>query len=140
MLARARLLVCEDVQQQAERSHIQRNEDESPLHHHRLWVAPKLIPGNVAGRRERDQKPREEEIVDGLNEHGGSPEGENCIRAFNATQRCAAPANALSRSTDAKAGAFSRTTRSREGPSIGHPPRSAQDAGSWHADPPRCRA
>src|SRR5882672_6278979 len=71
---------------------------------------------------------------------GCSPEGEDCIRTSNAAQRCAAPANALSRSTDAKAGAFSRTTRSREGPSRGHPPRRAQDAGSWHADPPRCRA
>src|SRR2546427_8814627 len=74
MLARPRFLVCEDVEQQPERSHVKGHQDRSPLHHHGLWVVPKLIPGDVRGRRERDQKPGEEEVVDGLNEHGAPPE------------------------------------------------------------------
>ena len=68
--SRTRLLVGKHVEEQSDRPHIQSDEDEPPLHHRGLGIAAELIPGNVGRRGQGKRQPGQDEIVDGLNDHG----------------------------------------------------------------------
>ena len=74
---RPRLLVGEDVEQEAERPHVERHENETPLHHGRLGVVPALIPAHPHRGDDGDGEPRHQEVVDRLDQHrtplGGAP-------------------------------------------------------------------
>ena len=69
MLAGARLLVGQHVEQQPDRPHVERDEDEAPLHHHGLGVVAVLIDADIERRGDRQREPDHEEIVDRLDEH-----------------------------------------------------------------------
>src|SRR5262249_37896638 len=69
VLSRPRLLVGQDVKQQAEWPHVQGHQDESPLHHVGFGVVAVLVPSDICRRRRSEREPDQQEIVDRLNEH-----------------------------------------------------------------------
>lgn len=68
MLARARLFVGQHVEQQPDRPHVERNQDEAPLHHDRFRIVPVLVPGDVGGGSRGQDEPAEQEVIYGLDE------------------------------------------------------------------------
>mmetsp|Transcript_61795 Transcript_61795/g.146124 ORF Transcript_61795/g.146124 Transcript_61795/m.146124 type:complete len:282 (+) Transcript_61795:779-1624(+) len=72
VLARRRLLVRHHVQQQPDRPHVEGHQHEPPLHHHGLGVVAKLVPCHVGRIQAGEREPDDQEIVDGLDDHGFS--------------------------------------------------------------------
>src|SRR5713226_3582002 len=64
VLTWARLFVRHHVEQETERSHVQRDEDKPPFHHDGLGVVPILIPRHVDRRSRGEREPRNEKIID----------------------------------------------------------------------------
>ncbi|MCQ1852419.1 hypothetical protein [Neorhizobium galegae] len=65
-----RFLVRQDVEKQADRSEVERDEDEAPFHHRRFGIVPELVPGNVQSAETGQDEPGEEKVIDWLDEHG----------------------------------------------------------------------
>src|SRR6266404_1040223 len=66
---RPRLLVGEDIEQEAEGPHVDCHENEAPLHHPRLGVVPELIPAHPDRGKDGDGEPRHQEVIDRLDQH-----------------------------------------------------------------------
>jgi hypothetical protein len=68
--ARPRLLVRQDIEEQPERTHIERDQDEAPLHHVRFGIVGELVIGDVGRRRAGHDEPGDQEEIVGLGDHG----------------------------------------------------------------------
>ncbi len=73
VLARPRFLVRENIEQQANRAHVESDEDESPFHYDRFGIVAVLVKGDVERGGKGEEKQAGNEIVDRLNEHGRAP-------------------------------------------------------------------
>ena len=73
MLARTRFLVGEHVEQETEGTHVQRDEDEAPLHHRRLGIAGELVVGDVGRGRGGHDEPGDQVVVVGQRDHADLP-------------------------------------------------------------------
>ena len=69
MLAGARLLVGQHVEQKPDRPHVERDEDEAPPHHRRLGIIAELIDRDISRGQPGEDEPGDEKIVDRLDEH-----------------------------------------------------------------------
>src|SRR5262245_49520771 len=79
MFARSRFFVRQDIEQKPQRSHVERDEGEAPLHHYGLRVILILVPRHIGGRGCGERKPDDEQIVDQLDQH--------CRESFTAALR-----------------------------------------------------
>src|SRR6266849_3411048 len=66
-----RFFVGHHIQEKSDRSHVERDQHESPFHHRRLWVISQLVVCDVRGGHHGGQQPRIYHKVDGLEDHGG---------------------------------------------------------------------
>jgi len=64
--AGGRLLVGHHIEQQADRTHVQRDEDEAPFHHPRFGIVAELVYGNIPGGEEGDGEPDVDHDVERL--------------------------------------------------------------------------
>ena len=64
------LFVGEHVEEESERAHVERDEDEAPLHDRGLGVVAKLVPGHIRRGHGGEQEPGDQEVIDGLDDHG----------------------------------------------------------------------
>lgn len=77
MRAGPRLLVGQDVKQKAERSRIERDEDEPPFHYGGFWISG-AVDRDIKRANSGQREPGREIIVDRQNEermHVGLPQG-----------------------------------------------------------------
>lgn len=72
MFSWPRLFVGEYVEEQAERPHVERDEDERPFHHGRLGISGELVVRDVGGRDDCYNEPAEQKIIVGKGDHGCS--------------------------------------------------------------------